>query len=208
MTQGSTQMRGDAQSGSQLGDGVGGDADDEPPQPSSGLEAAGLSIDVMFDDGDWSCVPDVEALIARVVAAVNSRSELKVENTVATLALSSDAVVARLNGTYRGKPKPTNVLSFPAAPHPANPSSGGVEFAQEPRELGDIILALETVMSEARDLGIAPQHHVQHLALHGLLHLLGYDHENDDDATIMETLETDILATLGVGDPYAGERVS
>jgi probable rRNA maturation factor len=173
-------------------------ASDEPPQPS-----CVLVVDVVFDDGDWSCLPDVEALVASVARAVSQRSELKVSDTAATLALSSDAVVARLNGTYRGKPRPTNVLSFPAPPLPL-----GVVTLGEPRALGDIILALETVLGEARELGISPEHHVQHLTLHGLLHLLGYDHESDDDATTMETLETDILATLGIGDPYAMGRVS
>lgn len=171
---------------------------DEPPQPE-----AGLTIDVVLDDGDWTCVSDVETLVSAVAQALSQRSELKVKDTAATLALSSDAVVARLNGTYRGKPKPTNVLSFPAPPLPT-----GIETRGEPRALGDIILALETVLSEARDLGVSPEHHVQHLTLHGLLHLLGYDHETDDDATTMETLEIAILATLGVGDPYATGRMS
>jgi probable rRNA maturation factor len=198
MTTGTAHSNLPAQPGSQSVSATGEPSSDEPPQPSSGLV-----IDVVFDDGDWACLPDVETLVANVAKAVSQRRELKVDDTAATLALSSDAVVARLNGTYRGKPRPTNVLSFPAPPLPV-----GVETPGEPRALGDVILALETVLSEARDLGISPAHHVQHLTLHGLLHLLGYDHETDDDATTMEALETDILATLGVGDPYALGRVS
>jgi probable rRNA maturation factor len=198
MTRGTAHISAPAPSGSQCEPPAGEPRSDEPPQPS-----CVLVVDVVFDDGDWSCLPCVEALVAAVARAVSQCSDLEVGDTAATLALSSDAVVARLNGTYRGKPRPTNVLSFPAPPLPA-----GVETPGEPRALGDIILALETVLGEARDLDISPEHHVQHLTLHGLLHLLGYDHESDDDATTMETLETNILATLGIGDPYAMGRVS
>jgi probable rRNA maturation factor len=100
----------------------------------------------------------------------------------------------RLNAAYRGKDNPTNVLSFPA---PAGMAADG------PRALGDVVLALETLLDEAAAAGIPPAHHFQHLLIHGLLHLSGYDHEADAEAERMEALETALLARLGVPDPYA-----
>jgi probable rRNA maturation factor len=101
--------------------------------------------------------------------------------------------VRRLNRTYRGKDAPTNVLSFPSR-GPA-PDDGAY--------LGDVVLAAETVRQEAVELGIEPGHHLQHLVVHGLLHLLGHDHQADAAAEEMERLEVEILATIGVADPYA-----
>jgi probable rRNA maturation factor len=110
-----------------------------------------------------------------------------------SVALSSDAVVSELNGRFRGKPKPTNVLSFPAG----NGAPGG--------QIGDIILGLETIQREASEQGIPIEHHVQHLVVHGVLHLLGYDHETPADADRMETIEIVILSKLGIANPYTGE---
>lgn len=161
-----------------------------------------LIVDVVLGDAGWSSIADIsiasiEAAVVQAADAVAARSDLNLARTEATIALSSDADVAALNGTYRGKPKPTNVLSFPAGPLQA-----GIP-APDRRFLGDIIVARETVLSEAADQKIPPVNHLQHLVVHGLLHLLGYDHENDDDAHIMEALETSILAGLGIPDPYA-----
>ena len=163
-------------------------AEDSDPRP--------LIVDVVLDDVGWSVLGDVEAAVIMAANAVGARSDLALGRTEATIALSSDAEVATLNGTYRGKPKPTNVLSFPAGNAPA----GGP--GHDRRFLGDIIIARQTVVSEAAGQNIPPINHLQHLIIHGLLHLLGYDHENDADAHAMETLETSILAGLGIPDPY------
>jgi probable rRNA maturation factor len=112
------------------------------------------------------------------------------------IVLTDDAAIKELNRRWRGRDEPTNVLSFPA---PAVASGEG-----EPRHLGDVVIAFETATREARIQGLPVDHHLAHLAVHGLLHLLGYDHETDDDAETMEQLERDILATLDVPDPYAG----
>jgi len=108
--------------------------------------------------------------------------------------LADDALLRSLNRSYRGKDAPTNVLSFPFQGPP-----GGAE----PRHLGDVVLAVETIRNEAGEQGIAPMHHLQHLVVHGLLHLLGFDHDTVAQAEAMERLEAQILAKLGIADPYA-----
>lgn len=160
----------------------------EPPR--------GLTIDVVHEAGDWSAVdPNIEAAVCQVADAVARAPQLGLRGErSAVVALADDVTVRRLNHTYRGKDAATNVLSFP------------VGDRNEPA-LGDIILAFETVRHEADDLGITALAHVQHLVVHGLLHLLGFDHESDAEAIAMERHETDILASIGVADPYAGTEL-
>lgn len=110
-----------------------------------------------------------------------------------SVALSSDAAMRELNARFRGFDKPTNVLSFPVAPGQAMTSAG---------PSGDIVIAYETLMREAAGEGKDPLHHLAHLTVHGLLHLAGYDHGDDDEAERMEALERRILADLGIHDPY------
>ncbi len=168
-------------------------ADAEPP--------IGLLVDVVHDAGEWGSLDAVESAVRASAAAL--AAELGTTRSEACVALSSDAEVERLNAAYRGKQAPTNVLSFPA-------SKGPAADAEETRFLGDLVLAAETVAREATDMGIPPEHHLQHLVVHGLLHLLGYDHEIDQEAEIMEALEVRILARLEIPDPYAaaGEPLS
>jgi probable rRNA maturation factor len=116
-----------------------------------------------------------------------------------SVALADDALVHRLNRDYRGKDKPTNVLSFPLL----DEEGGMQEGDGAPILLGDVILAHETVAREAREQGKTFEEHVVHLVVHGVLHLLGYDHETDEDAVRMERLEARILDGLGMADPYA-----
>lgn len=176
---------------------------------SAGQEPATLLVaDVVIDeDANWpafasgssgSDAEGVEALVHAAVAAVSSRDGLMTTPSEAAIALATDGEVAALNTSFRGKPKPTNVLSFPAGPMP-----GPAEGTQSARRfLGDIILARETVWREAAEQDIPPAHHLQHLVIHGLLHLLGYDHETDAEAGEMEKLETSLLSGLGIADPY------
>ena len=112
--------------------------------------------------------------------------------------LSDDATVRGLNRDYRGKDQATNVLSFATNPPP-------IPGLRHP--LGDIVLGFSTVQAESRRFGRSLEHHVQHLVVHGYLHLLGFDHETADDAETMEALETGILAGLGVADPYVERSV-
>lgn len=153
-----------------------------------------LHVDVFESEGDWGDAGRIESLLASAAGALTAHPEIAAkEPCEACIALSDDAAVRVLNATYRGLDKPTNVLSFPS-PEPPSPDS--------PAFLGDVVIALETVRREAGEKDVPFEHHLQHLTVHGLLHLLGYDHETDDDAQVMERLETEILAVLGIADPY------
>jgi probable rRNA maturation factor len=149
----------------------------------------------------WQSEPDAEAVIRRAIAAaaeiVNAGLKIDLGEAELAVMLTDDAGIRTLNNNWRGVDKPTNVLSFPALP-PAGPS--GPDDA--PRMLGDIAIAYQITRAEADDEQKPFDHHLSHLAVHGFLHLIGYDHEKDDDADAMETLETEILAQLGIPDPY------
>jgi probable rRNA maturation factor len=153
-----------------------------------------VDVDVNIACDGW---PD-ETVLATIANSAYSAAmdvlELD-EHFNVSLLFTSNAAVQVLNRDWRGKDKPTNVLSFPAGDSPVETE---VEF------LGDIALALETVAAEAADEGKTFEHHTTHLLVHGFLHLCGYDHETgDDDAEEMETLERAILARLAITDPYA-----
>lgn len=157
---------------------------------------AWLSLAIVEDAGDWNSIPGVVALVETAAAAVGKHAAFASEpHSEACIALSDDNAVQRLNNNYRHKDKPTNVLSFP---------SGVFVTEGGPRPLGDVIVALETLVREAEVQGIEVGRHLQHLTVHGLLHLLGYDHETDQDARRMEALEVEILAGIGVANPYEG----
>ncbi len=155
----------------------------------------------------WRVEPDAEAVIHRAIAAAAEIVQAGLDETrlaeaefgEAELAvmLTDDAGIRTLNNNWRGIDKPTNVLSFPAL----QPTRlGGPDDA--PCMLGDIAIAYETTRQEADDEHKPFDHHLSHLAIHGFLHLMGYDHETDDDAEAMEGLEQEILAQLGIPDPY------
>ena len=146
----------------------------------------------------WQTEPDAEAIIHRAVAAAAEIVDTGPGEAELAVMLTDDAGIRTLNSNWRGIDKPTNVLSFPALPPTG---AGGPDDA--PRMLGDIAIAYETTRKEADDDQRPFDHHLSHLAVHGFLHLIGYDHEKDDDAEIMEALEQEILAQLGIPDPYA-----
>ncbi len=162
------------------------------------------SIAVTVEAEAWhAAVTDPEGLSRRVVGRVLVE-EAEAAGEVSVL-LADDARLRALNRDWRGQDRPTNVLSFPiddglagAAPVPDGP----------PRILGDIAVALETVRAEAVAEGKPLDHHLTHLLVHGTLHLLGYDHEEDAAAAAMESRETELLAGLGVADPYRPEAVT
>lgn len=149
-------------------------------------------VEAVIEDARWEALGIAALAETAARAALDAAGEDPSSCEISLLA-ADDARVAALNGEFRGKPSPTNVLSWPSD---EAPPTGG------PRFLGDIALAYETCLREAEEAGIAARDHVTHLVVHGVLHLLGNDHETDAEATTMEALETKILARLGVADPY------
>jgi probable rRNA maturation factor len=148
-----------------------------------------LTIDVVIDSVRWHSDPSARAAARRAVAqAAAMRSTTATEIAVV---LTDDSAIRSLNRQWRGVDAATNVLSFPS------PNAG-----REPAHLGDIVLAYETVAREARAEHKPMAHHVAHLAVHGYLHLIGYDHESAVDAEAMEQTEREILQRLSIPDPY------
>lgn len=147
-------------------------------------------IDVLIEDPAWESAEPRAAALAEIAAAAALAHE-RVEAGDLAILLADDGRLAALNAAFRGKSAPTNVLSFPAV----DGASGGA--------LGDIALAFGVCAREASEQGKSLAHHLQHLTAHGVLHLLGYDHELDAEAQAMEAAERAILAGLGVADPYA-----
>ncbi len=153
--------------------------------------------------GDWAAeLPDADSIAERAARAALAAVPDIAGPIELSLVLADDAAVQGLNRDYRGKDRPTNVLSFPAWAEHDLPIPG------EPAALGDVVLALETVLAEAAAQGKAPADHLAHLTVHGVLHLLGYDHETDAGAAAMEALEVRVLAGLGVPNPYAAEAAA
>jgi probable rRNA maturation factor len=154
-----------------------------------------LKIDILVDSKQWKDPQRVKSAVRRAVtqAAAATRST---RGTELAIVLTDDSAIRVLNRNWRGIDKATNVLSFPAKNGSAAP------------HLGDIVLAFETIEREATDEHKPLAHHVAHLAVHGFLHLLGYDHEHDKDARVMEQAERDILRQLKIPDPYGAQAVA
>jgi probable rRNA maturation factor len=162
-----------------------------PPQPALPLEIA-----ASVEAGDWPSEEELTDVAGRAIAA--ALAELGVtppDGCELSIVFTDDENIRQLNARWRGKDKPTNVLSFPAFPV----AKGGAL----PPMLGDIVIAFATVEREARDEGKTFEAHLLHLVVHGFLHLLGYDHEEEREAEEMERLERRILAALAIPDPYA-----
>jgi len=161
-------------------------------------------IDVASLCANWEpACPAAEDLARAAAGLALSRSKAGFgieQRTVIELAISlaDDAVQQRLNLDWRGVDQPTNVLAFPAW-DPETPLPPGAALL-----LGDVVLAFETTAREADEQGKPLSDHLSHLIVHGVLHLLGYDHATEAEAVAMESLETSILASLGVPDPYRG----
>jgi probable rRNA maturation factor len=149
------------------------------------------TIDIAVESPRWDALSGAEAIVRGAIEAV--LADCGEDAAEVSVALADDAQIRELNRRWRGKDAATNVLSFPAADGPAS----------EARFIGDIILAFETLEREALAEAKPLPHHLAHLAVHGTLHLLGYDHESDSDAERMERRERDILARIGIPDPYA-----
>jgi len=156
-----------------------------------------ITVDIEIEDPAWlAAEPEAEALVWRAAQAVLDAHE-DIEGQGIVILLADDDSVQALNRDFRQKDYATNVLSFPSPKGPeANPEG----------QIGDIALAFGVCRREAEEQGKSLAHHLQHLVAHGVLHLLGYDHESDEEAEVMEALERELLAGLDIPDPYAGEE--
>jgi probable rRNA maturation factor len=150
---------------------------------------ADLPIDIVVESPLWKAQRGAKTVLRRAVAA--AAAAVPERTGELAVVLTDDTAIRTLNRTWRGKDEPTNVLSFPAQSPPG-----------APRLLGDIVIAYETTAREALGEGKPFRHHLAHLAVHGYLHLAGYDHEADAEAEAMERLEIAVLARLKVPNPY------
>ncbi|WP_439142111.1 rRNA maturation RNase YbeY [Planktotalea sp.] len=162
-----------------------------------------MLIDTIIEDARWQSI-DFSALAE--TAAQRTLAHLCLDTNAFEIAILAcdDARIADLNTQFRDKPTPTNVLSWPSQER-ASDEDGGVPHTPAlpmDAELGDIAISYDTCERESRDAGKAMSDHVTHLVIHGVLHLLGYDHIRDLDATLMEETEVLILGTLGIDTPY------
>lgn len=171
----------------------------------TGPDMAGQIVDLVIEADAWTGL-DLDDLAER--AAVQTLRHLGLpEAAEISLLATNDARIAVLNADFRAKETATNVLSWPAEDLSADDPGGQpavpeADFPDAPVFLGDIAIAWETCGREAESGGKSLESHVLHLIVHGILHLLGYDHVRDDDAVLMERLEVEILAELGLPDPY------
>ena len=147
-----------------------------------------IAVELECPDWRWA-VPDVRDIARRAARVASTGSN----GGTVTVLLTDDDVVRDLNARFRGTDAPTNVLAFPS------PAGTG--------HLGDIALAFGVCAREAAEQGKSLANHLSHLVIHGVLHLMGHDHETDDEASAMESLERSLLARLGVADPYAAREL-
>ena len=162
-----------------------------------------MTVDIVIEDDRWTGA-GLEPLATRAAEATLAHLGLDPAAWEIAILACGDARIAALNADFRGKPQPTNVLSWPSEERGAE-APGDAPLPPDPEEgpeLGDLALAFETCAREAAEAGIPFAHHVTHLIVHGTLHLLGYDHLRGPDGDLMERIEIEILASLGVPDPY------
>ena len=162
-----------------------------------------VTVDAVIEDERWADA-GLEPLALRATDAVLGHLGLDAALWEIALLACDDARIATLNAEFRGKVSPTNVLSWPSFDLAAG-SAGSRPERPDPAmgpELGDIALAFETCAREAAEADIPLENHIAHLIVHGTLHLLGYDHIRDEDADLMERIEAEILATMGIPNPY------
>ena len=168
-------------------------AEGGPSRKRAASTGVKLEVEIVRHGDAWAPAQVTDAMLKRAArAAILAAPRLPHGAYQVTVVLTDDAEMRNLNRTWRGKDAATNVLSFPA--------DDGI---RERGLLGDVVLAYETTLEEARQQNIALQDHVSHLVVHGVLHLLGFDHAEDEAAELMESFERTALASLGIADPYA-----
>ena len=165
-----------------------------------------MVVELRADGGDWAALGDAGALLTRAASAALDAAGLTGRDIEISVLLTDDDTIRTLNRDHRGQDKATNVLSWPAfalaPPSPGKRPPAPPEAPDGPTPIGDIALAAGVLADEALQFGIVFVDHATHLMVHGVLHLLGYDHETEADAELMEGIERHALARLGVADPY------
>ncbi|MYA87831.1 MAG: rRNA maturation RNase YbeY [Boseongicola sp. SB0662_bin_57] len=161
-----------------------------------------MTTDVIAEDPRWRGT-GVEALASRAVKAALEHVDLDPGDWNVTILACDAARIAALNARFRGTPMPTNVLSWPSAERAAAERGERPAPPAGDSELGDIAISFETCLAEAREGGVPLEAHVLHLVVHATLHLLGYGHDDDSDADLMEATETAILQSLGASDAHS-----
>jgi probable rRNA maturation factor len=156
--------------------------------PAGAADAGSPAVELSIEAGGWPDGEALETLVARAVAAAVRAAGRSLAGHEVSVLLTDDAGIRPLNARWRGQDKATNVLSFPQ-------TSGLL--------IGDVVLAYETVAREAAVANRPLNYHIAHLVVHGCLHLLGYEHEDDAEAERMEDLERAALSMIGIPDPYA-----
>lgn len=149
-----------------------------------------MSSDISIHDDAWLNLAELPERTRRAIEA--TLAEVNLAEATVSISFVSDSTIAALNRQWRGKAKPTNVLSFPAVD----------SVGASPRFLGDVILASNIIRQEAAEQNKSWIDHTTHLIIHGIMHLIGHDHENDEDAAKMEALEVRIMVQLGLANPY------
>ncbi|MEL6089251.1 rRNA maturation RNase YbeY [Bartonella schoenbuchensis] len=153
-----------------------------------------ITIDITIEDSEWDNEDVLYDITTKALTTTMHHLSLNQVTSELSLLFTNDDHIAQINAQWRSQNKPTNVLSFPAFP---------LKVGQNPKPmLGDIIIARETIIREAKEEGKSFQDHLTHMIVHGLLHLLGYNHETNDEANQMETLEREILSKLSIKNPY------
>ncbi len=176
------------------------------------MQTATPLVDCLIEDHRWEAL-GLPGLAEVAAQAVLARLGLEPSAFEISLLGCNDARIAELNADFRGKPQPTNVLSWPSSERsaivagemPVQPRIAPDGGRGGPQELGDIAIAYDTCAAEAAAAGRPIADHAVHLLVHGTLHLLGFDHERDLDATLMEELEVEILGKMGIRDPYSAD---
>lgn len=176
--------------------------------PSDPASSGPALVDCVIEDPRWD-EAGLDALSEAAARAVLSHLGIGPAGYEICVMGCDDARIATLNTEFRGKPTPTNVLSWPAEDLAAEEEGAAPEPPEEAEEgpfgaveLGDIAISWDTCAREAAEADKTVPDHVTHLVVHGILHLLGYDHIRDGDAELMEGLETEILGKMGIADPY------
>ncbi len=155
-------------------------------------QSSRIELEILYHDTKWQSLENLEAIILSAVKATfNKVGHEEQKPLLISIVFADDFEVQKLNKSFRNKDKPTNVLSFPTEGY-------DWQEIETSLSLGDIILAYETVIHEAKNLQMSTLDHVSHLIIHGILHLIGFDHEDDNDAQIMEGLEREILNSIGI----------